>query len=323
MSQRKVYLDTDIGTDSDDAVALAYLLCQKQCDLVGVSTVGMDSGVRARLVDAICGHMDHPDVPVVAGADRPLFPSPYWTDHPVDQRTILDDWPSSRSYTPNQAIASMREAIRSDPGEVALLTLGPLTNAALLAATDPETFARLDSVWVMGGTFDYDPDDPSNDCNMILDPVAAGSFFHASYGIDDETVRASFPPVYVDSVGAGRGLALTGEEATEALAGEHLAPVRACCEHRNRLIDVTGQGMHDPFAAMLPLRDDLCEFERGRIGVTLRDHGLGRGVEFKGDERTGITHFEADQNGPHRLARNPDREKVVEHLTSVLQKRGE
>ena len=32
-------LDTDIGTDIDDAVALAYLLGQPRCELLGVTTV--------------------------------------------------------------------------------------------------------------------------------------------------------------------------------------------------------------------------------------------------------------------------------------------
>ena len=38
----KVLFDTDIGTDIDDALALAYLLCQPECDLLGVTTVSGD-----------------------------------------------------------------------------------------------------------------------------------------------------------------------------------------------------------------------------------------------------------------------------------------
>jgi len=35
----KVLLDTDIGTDVDDAVALAYLLSRPDCELLGITTV--------------------------------------------------------------------------------------------------------------------------------------------------------------------------------------------------------------------------------------------------------------------------------------------
>ena len=36
---KKVWLDTDIGSDIDDALALAYLLSRADCELVGISTV--------------------------------------------------------------------------------------------------------------------------------------------------------------------------------------------------------------------------------------------------------------------------------------------
>lgn len=39
MNKEKVLLDTDIGSDIDDSAALAYLLAQEKCDLLGVTTV--------------------------------------------------------------------------------------------------------------------------------------------------------------------------------------------------------------------------------------------------------------------------------------------
>ena len=38
-AKKKVLFDTDIGSDIDDAVALAYLLAKTQCDLLGITTV--------------------------------------------------------------------------------------------------------------------------------------------------------------------------------------------------------------------------------------------------------------------------------------------
>ena len=49
-----ILLDTDIGSDIDDAVCLAYLLKQPKCELVGVTTVSGEAQKRAMLVDAIC-----------------------------------------------------------------------------------------------------------------------------------------------------------------------------------------------------------------------------------------------------------------------------
>jgi len=50
-----VLLDTDIGSDIDDALALAYLLGQPRCELLGITTVsGRDPRIRASLADAVC-----------------------------------------------------------------------------------------------------------------------------------------------------------------------------------------------------------------------------------------------------------------------------
>ena len=50
----KVLFDTDIGTDIDDAVALAYLLSQPRCELLGVTTVTGEADKRAEMVSAVC-----------------------------------------------------------------------------------------------------------------------------------------------------------------------------------------------------------------------------------------------------------------------------
>ena len=44
-----VLLDTDIGTDIDDAFALALIIKSPEIDLLGVTTVSGDTAARARL----------------------------------------------------------------------------------------------------------------------------------------------------------------------------------------------------------------------------------------------------------------------------------
>ncbi|UCE08759.1 MAG: nucleoside hydrolase, partial [bacterium] len=43
----KILLDTDIGTDIDDAVCLAYLLANPECELMGITTVTGEAEKRA------------------------------------------------------------------------------------------------------------------------------------------------------------------------------------------------------------------------------------------------------------------------------------
>jgi purine nucleosidase len=49
-----VLFNTDIGGDIDDAVALAYLLSQPRCELLGVTTISGDPHLRASIASAVC-----------------------------------------------------------------------------------------------------------------------------------------------------------------------------------------------------------------------------------------------------------------------------
>ena len=61
----KILLDTDIGSDIDDAIALAYLLAQPQCELLGITTVTGEPEKRAMMASAQCK---------LAGRNIPIYP---------------------------------------------------------------------------------------------------------------------------------------------------------------------------------------------------------------------------------------------------------
>src|SRR5215475_7194644 len=69
----KVLLDTDIGSDIDDAVALAYLLAQPRCELLGITTVTGEAAKRAELASVLCRAAGKPRIPVYPGAEEPLL----------------------------------------------------------------------------------------------------------------------------------------------------------------------------------------------------------------------------------------------------------
>ena len=70
----KVLLDTDIGSDIDDAVCLAYLLANPDCELMGITTVSGEAENRARIASAICKNASR-DIPIFPGPNHP-FSSP-------------------------------------------------------------------------------------------------------------------------------------------------------------------------------------------------------------------------------------------------------
>ena len=70
---KKIILDTDIGDDVDDALALAFALLCGEIELVGVTTVFRDTERRAELACCVLDALGRGDVPVYAGLGKPLF----------------------------------------------------------------------------------------------------------------------------------------------------------------------------------------------------------------------------------------------------------
>ena len=173
--RRLVLLDTDIGNDIDDAVCLAYLLAQPQCELLGITTVTAAPDLRARLASLLCRNAGR-DVPIYPGAADPLVGPP--VQEPPPQAVVLERWEHDTSFPREPAVDFLRRTIRAHPGEVTLLTIGPLTNVALLFAADPAIPALLKSLVSMGGSYASGSDEA--EWNMHCDPHAAAQVFGAS-----------------------------------------------------------------------------------------------------------------------------------------------
>ena len=74
LRRRAKYLlfDTDIGSDIDDAVCLAYLLANPHCELLGITTVTGNGRDRGRLASALCRAAGK-EIPIYLGAETPLL----------------------------------------------------------------------------------------------------------------------------------------------------------------------------------------------------------------------------------------------------------
>ena len=294
-----VLLDTDIGSDIDDALALAYLLRQPRCELLGISTVSGEPEQRASLADAVCRAGGREGVPVHAGAALPLLAAQNQPHAPQASALKSGAWPH-REFGPNTAVSFLRETIRARPGEITLLAIGPLTNIALLFALDPEVPRLIKEIALMGGWFF---DRPQPEWNIRCDPHAAAMVFAApvprltAVGID-VTQRCRMP-----AVECRRRFAETGGP---------LAPVAAVAELCQDKSDIT---FHDPLAAALIFEPSLCVTEPRRISV-----------ELTSPERTGQTYLEwsdrhtdaPSASHPHQVAASVDSAAFFSHYFSVV-----
>ncbi|HET7559506.1 MAG TPA: nucleoside hydrolase [Limnochordia bacterium] len=292
-----VLLDTDIGTDIDDALCLAYLLAQPRCELVGITTVSGQAQARAALADALCRAQGRPDVPIFAGADQPLLgPS---RQPEAQQAEVLPNWPHRADFAAEAAVDFMRETIRRRPGEIVLLTIGPLTNAALLFKLDPEIPKLLRGFVMMGGTFGRALADPGPvaEWNIWQDPVAAAIVF-----------AAGGPPPLCVGLDVTRRCRLSAQECRRRLpTSGALAVVRDAAEiWFRRASEIT---FHDPLAAVALFEPGVITEAAGRIDVELRSEKL-----------YGATLWEPGaQERPHRIAAGVDVERFFAHYFEIVE----
>jgi purine nucleosidase len=166
----KVLPDTDIGSDIDDAVCLAYLLSQPRCNLPGITTVSGQATRRAELAIVLC-RLAEKEVPIYPGIESPLLTQQKQPE--ARQAEAMGQWSSQKDFPTSEAIWFLRSTIRRYPGEIILLTIGPLTNIALLFSVDPEIPSLLRGLVMMCGVFTHgQPGAKSLEWNAIGDPYA-------------------------------------------------------------------------------------------------------------------------------------------------------
>jgi len=144
-SATPVIFDTDIGTDIDDAYALAALIHRPELELVGVTTVSSDAVARARLAAKLLhvagGRWAR--VPVYAGISTPV------------QYMKQVDWAkgfASPSLHESGGIQFMRAQVDARPGAITLIAVGELTNIAALLQSEPGIAKKIRAIALMGGS---------------------------------------------------------------------------------------------------------------------------------------------------------------------------
>lgn len=288
---KKIILDTDIGSDIDDAVCLAYLLAQPECQLLGITTVTGQAGRRAALASALC-QVAGQEIPIYPGAEQPLLVTQQQPDAP--QAEALERWPH-RQFSSGQALTAVSfliQTIRAHPGEVNLLTIGPLTNIGLLFALDPEIPALLKSLTMMCGHF---APGGKREWNASGDPHAAAIIYraaaeiHRSVGLD-VTMQVR----------------LAAEQVRARFQAPLLRPVLDFAEIWFRQQETIT--FHDPLAAATLFDDPICVFEQGSVQVELAD-----------EENAGRTHW--TPGGPqarHAVAFQVDPDRFFDHYFSLF-----
>ncbi len=173
----RVHLDTDLGSDPDDACALAMLLGWPGVDLVGITTSDDPGAVRAGLVRRCLETVGRTDIPVVAGAEGSLTTLDRAIYVPDDERFDERYWPDPVSPLPAPPGAALDRLARSIEQGATVVAVGPYTNLALLQVARPGLLDRVPVVamggWVHPLGADLPDWGPDRDWNVQCDPWAA------------------------------------------------------------------------------------------------------------------------------------------------------
>lgn len=260
---RRVIIDTDPGVD--DALALLLAMRSPELKIEGITPVAGNVPLELTLPNAlrlveIAGRSD---IPVAAGARGPLvrrlvtatyahgenglggavFPDP--TTKPIDE----------------PAAEFIRRIVRKYPGEVSLITLGPLTNIATALNLDPELAGMIRGLTMMGGSLSGGNITPAAEFNIYVDPEAARIVFQS--GI----------PLTMVGLDVTRKTSLTDEhvrvlQAAQNPVSQAAAKIgRNAIDHTRERGYLVGPNMHDSLAVAGFLDLSLLKLEPFYVDV--------------------------------------------------------
>ncbi len=258
----RIILDTDIGDDIDDAFALTLAVRSPELSLAGVTTVFRNAERRARLALKLLSTLGVSGAPVLAGCDNPFVES-----FRVQER---DTWDPQGRFVPCQyameydgialpseehAVDFIIRTVREQPGQIVLVTIGPLTNVGMALRKAPEIASRIKSITMMGGW----RSENAPEWNILCDPEAAWIVFTAGVPITmvglDVTLRCSLSTQEVERLrqAGSEGLGLLYEMTQKWIAhsGAH-NPI-----------------LHDPLAVATLIDESVVRFEPRLVQVAL------------------------------------------------------
>lgn len=175
----KLIIDTDPGVD--DAIAILMALAAPEVEVVGVTTVGGNVPLArtTRNALALLQAAGRSDILVAKGASRPLRGTFRYAPQFHGPGGLSLRLPEPTNVVVDRgAVPFLYDELTKEPGDVALVALGPLTNVARLLWERPFALEQAKNIVVMGGAVNAPGNvTPLAEFNIYCDPVAAEVIF--------------------------------------------------------------------------------------------------------------------------------------------------
>jgi len=305
-ARQKVILDTDIGDDIDDAMALALICASPELELLGVTTVFGNVGARARqarTVLAKCGEKFR-NIPVAAGcgacmASRPMHNSDYYLRDvlPNQDGTCLPE--SELAPLCNQhAVEFLIRTIMDGDGTIVPILIGAMTNFAAAMVLERRIAKKIPKLVVMAAEFRHH----MPEWNIRCDPEAAHLVYSSGIPIDSTTW-------YIGDQVTFRDRDLARLHATNTPIARNLSEAIGAWQKSPHIATTPMPHLYDPMAVATMMRPDLVTWKIGTVRV-----------ELQAQDMYGFTAFREDPAGPHKIAWEARREDCLDYYLDRVTK---
>jgi purine nucleosidase len=257
---RPVLLDTDIGSDVDDLLALTLLVGAPEVQLIGVTTVYGDTVLRARMIRLVLDQLETRSIPIGIGARETLAGRPvWWAGHEGQGIPGLDRVQIDEGIT---AADLLQQAAAEHRGHLELFAIGPLTNVAKAITVDESFAPSLRHLYIMGGAFWTE----QAEHNIKSDPEAADIVFRS--GI----------PITICGLDVTQRVLL--READMSQIREAAGGIGSVLEDQVRrwwaFTGASENHLHDPLAILAALHPEFFRFEQCDVRVEVEGANPGR-----------------------------------------------
>lgn len=299
----------DVDTGIDDMMAIAYAAHSPELQLLGVTTLfgNVTEAEATRNTLYVLELLGRSDVPVYAGADKPLTRTKdAYAKHVHGEDglggALGDARPAGHASDAMSAAAFMAEQARHLPGQLTIIAVGPLTNLALAIKQDPDFTRLVGRVIVMGGAVTVPGNvTPYAEANIRSDPEAAELVFSAGLPLTlvglDVTMKTLLPRARLQEWrDKDTKLSYFMADATDFYmdAYENFAP------------GIGGCALHDPLAVGMAIDPAFCRTEPMQVAVDTqgqdtagRTYAAGQGATDRRDseEREPASPGDAEERG--------------------------
>ncbi|GAA1848285.1 nucleoside hydrolase [Brevibacterium marinum] len=232
-SRLPLFLDCDPGID--DAIALGYLLCQDDVDIIGIAASG-GNVPTAQVAANARGWLElagREDIALHAGSDLPtIWQAGRCGKDPADPLATgpeygdLTHGPTGAGYarlprprSPMSTISAAQawvDAARAHPGELIGVVIGPATNLALALDIEPDLPNLMRRLFIMGGAFNYRGNTrPTTEWNVSFDPESTAAVISAFDRAEHEATLPHLP--VIAPIEATEALEMTPERLSDIL----------------------------------------------------------------------------------------------------------